>query len=495
MDKASSPWSLWYPGCRCRATTPGPASSPILQELHDPEKVERERQAIDRRRAEELARNSKVNGNWARAASQVIGNRNENPRGTVFERISRQKAHVSERLGKNPDKAPQGWMRLMLGFTFGSTLAADEVYPYKLGDYIVIADKKLAADEVYPYKLGDYIVIADKKDDLPQSSGSAFIAEARGSQVASSNREPRQRIGHGGSQAPRRQTVDSKVSDWVNHIPVGLIRTWDELGLRFLEHFAGNCRPKKHFTHLASVRQKHGESLKNFLIRWRKESREVEGTDDKSRLAMFTAALQDGLLHTDLTTHPPDTFEEAMVRAGRYVTLEERKEEKKEKTPKEEEKAGNKKPLKNKKQSFPDGPKGTSPGTSEKHKSANPVFTLPVAEVMAHAAQQGLMTYLTYSQKVCNVEDTGKWCAYHRKNDHNIEDCYTLKNEMARLIRRGHLKKFVQDGDAGNPGNAQNGKRRDKEVAQAEAREKRHIGLEDEEEDSEPAPPEETPRV
>ncbi|VFQ93968.1 unnamed protein product [Cuscuta campestris] len=229
------------------------------------------------------------------------------------------------------------------------------------------------------------------------------------------------------------QTVDSKVADWVNHIPDGSIRTWDELGLRFLEHFAGNCRPKKHFTHLAPVRQKHGESLKNFLVRWRKESREVEGTDDKSRLTMFTTALQDGLLHTDLTTHPPDTFEEAMVRAGRYVTLEERKEKKKEKTPKEKEK-------------------------------------------------QGLMTYPTYSQKVCNVEDTGKWCAYHCKNDHNTEDCYTLKNEMAMLIRRGHLKKFVQDAYGGNPGNAQNGKRREGQVAQAEAREKRHIGLEDEEE-------------
>ncbi|VFQ60766.1 unnamed protein product [Cuscuta campestris] len=84
------------------------ASFPILQELHDPEEVERERQAVARRRAEELARNSKVNGDWAKAASQVVGNGNENPR---VERISRQKAHVSERLGKNPDKVPQGWIR------------------------------------------------------------------------------------------------------------------------------------------------------------------------------------------------------------------------------------------------------------------------------------------------------------------------------------------------------------------------------------------------
>ncbi|VFQ92259.1 unnamed protein product [Cuscuta campestris] len=87
------------------------ASSPILQELHDPEEVERERQAVARRRTEELTQNSKVNGDWAKAASQVVGNGNGNPRGTVFERISRQKAHVSERLGKNLEKAPQGWVR------------------------------------------------------------------------------------------------------------------------------------------------------------------------------------------------------------------------------------------------------------------------------------------------------------------------------------------------------------------------------------------------
>ncbi|VFQ86055.1 unnamed protein product [Cuscuta campestris] len=373
------------------------ASSPILQELHDPEEVERERRAIDRRRVEELARNNKVNEGQAKDPSRIFGDGHKNPRGSVFERISRQKAHISERLGKNPEKAPQGWIRPQASQGFKMPFV-----------------KRYDGESDPQEHINSYVQVMIAVDASDALMCRCFF-----------------------------QTVDSK---------------------------------------------KHGESLKNFLIRWRKESREVEGTDDKSRLAMFTVALQDGLLHTDLTTHPPDTFEEAMVRAGRYVTLEERKEEKKEKTPKEEEKSGTKKPFKNKKQGFPDGPKGANPGTSEKHKPANPVFTLPVAEVMAHAAQQGLMTYPTYSLKVCNVKDTRKWCAYHRKNDHNTEDCYTLKNEMARLIRRGHLKKFVQDGDAGSPGNAQNGKRRDKEVAQAEAREKRHIGLEDEEEDSEPAP-------
>ncbi|VFQ69607.1 unnamed protein product [Cuscuta campestris] len=387
------------------------ASSPILQELHDPEEVERERQAIARRYAEEMARNNRANGDRTRAVSQVIGNGNDNLRGTVFERISHQRAHVSERLGKNPDKAPQGWVRPK-----ASQVASSNREPRQRAGRggsqtpvrsLVVLDEEEVQSQVRvpaPQRLGPpQVPEAGEFQDLRQQLQEMQRKMYRG----------RVMIAVDASDALMcwcfLQTVDSKVADWVNHIPVGSIRKWDELRLQFLEHFAENCRPKKHFTHLASVRQKHGESLKNFLIRWRKESREVEGTDDKSRLAMFTAALQDGLLHTDLTTHPPDTFEEAMVRAGRYVTLEERKEEKKEKTPKEEEKVGNKKPFKNKKQGFPDGPKGTNPGTSEKHKSANPAFTLPVAEVMAHAAQQGLMTYPTYSQKVCNVADTGKW--------------------------------------------------------------------------------------
>ncbi|VFQ81979.1 unnamed protein product [Cuscuta campestris] len=437
-------------------------------------------------------------GSYLHRIEAIFGNGNGNPRGTVFERISHQRAHVSERLGKNPDKAPQGWVRLQTSHVASSNREPQQQTgrggsQAPTQPLVVLEEEEVQSQARVPMaqRLGPQVPEAGEFQDLRQqiqemqrkiNRGRVFTTQTNTPLAPEIFAKPYPQ----GFKVPffRRYDGESDPQEHINsYVQQGRGlgeshsgRIDPDLGLRFLEHFARNCRPKKHFTHLASVRQKHEESLKNFLVRWRKESREVEGTDDKSRLAIFMAALQDGLLHTDLTTHPPDTFEEAMVHAGRYVTLEERKEEKKEKTPMEEEKAVNKKSFKNKKQGFPDGLKGTKPGTSEKFKSANPVFTLPVAEVMAHAAQQGLMTYPTYSQKVCNVEDTGKWCAYHRKNDHNTEDCYTLKNEMARLIRRGHLKKFVQDGDGGNPGNAQSGKRREGHVAQAEAREKRHTG-------------------
>ncbi|VFQ91648.1 unnamed protein product [Cuscuta campestris] len=292
------------------------ASTPILQELHDPEEVERERQAIARRQAEELARNNRANGDQTRAVSQIVGNGNGNPRRTVFERISHQRAHVSERLGKNLNKAPQGSVRPQTSQVASSnreprqqTGRGGSQAPMRPLVVLDEAEVQCQARVAVMQCLGPQVPEAGEFQDLRQQ-----IHEMQ-------RKMNRVMIAMDASDALMclcfLQTVDSKVADWVNHIPARSIRTWDELGLRFLEHFAGNCRPKKHFTHLALVRQKHGESQKNFLVRWRKESREVEGTDDKSRLAMFTAALQDRLLLTDLTTHPLDTFEEAMVRAGR----------------------------------------------------------------------------------------------------------------------------------------------------------------------------------
>ncbi|VFQ63992.1 unnamed protein product [Cuscuta campestris] len=299
----------------------------LFQELHDPEEVERERQAIDRRRAEELARNNKVNEGRAKDASRIVGDGNENPRGSVFERISRQKAHVSERLGKNPEKAPQGWIRPQASPVASSNREPRQRNGRGASQVLVWSVMDLEEDEVQSQarvpaqrRLGPPVPEAGEFQDLRQqiqemqrkiNKGRVFTTRTNTPLAPEIFLEPYPQgfkmpfvKRYDGESDPQEhinsyvqvmiavdasdalmcrcflQTVDSKVVDWVNHIPAGSIRTWDELGLRFLEHFAGNCRPKKHFTHLASVRQKQGESLKNFLIRWRKESREVEGTDD-----------------------------------------------------------------------------------------------------------------------------------------------------------------------------------------------------------------------
>lgn len=40
--------------------------------------------------------------------------------------------------------------------------------------------------------------------------------------------------------------------------------------------------------------------------------------------------------------------------------------------------------------------------------------------------------------------DTGAWCEYHRGRGHDTDNCYALKNEIEKLIRRGLLKQYVK---------------------------------------------------
>lgn len=40
-----------------------------------------------------------------------------------------------------------------------------------------------------------------------------------------------------------------------------------------------------------------------------------------------------------------------------------------------------------------------------------------------------------------------KWCEYHRAVVHDTNDCYTLKHEIEKQIKTGHLGRFVKRND------------------------------------------------
>ncbi|XP_019157170.1 PREDICTED: uncharacterized protein LOC109153761 [Ipomoea nil] len=103
----------------------------------------------------------------------------------------------------------------------------------------------------------------------------------------------------------------------------GSLGSFQDLATGFITDFLRGRRRKKHFTHLASVKQGEDETLTEFLARWRKEEAEGEDMDDRSAMVMFIAALRAGELCKSLRRKAPGSYATLMMKADRYAEAEE----------------------------------------------------------------------------------------------------------------------------------------------------------------------------
>ncbi|VFQ93639.1 unnamed protein product [Cuscuta campestris] len=176
-------------------------------------------------------------------------------------------------------------------------------------------------------------------------------------------------------------TLEGQACEWFHKLPKGSIDKWSDLAHKFLEHFASSRRQKLPFSHLLNVKIRKGEQLLEFINRWEKEARDVQGADDHALIAMLQAALPQGDVRKELRRNPLSTYQEMLARA-KYLALEEEEDEP---------------PVRKEKKSGP-----------------------PVAE-----------------GKKRKDYDAPKYCEYHRNSTQNTSECVTLKKEMEQLIARG----------------------------------------------------------
>ncbi|VFQ77657.1 unnamed protein product [Cuscuta campestris] len=102
----------------------------------------------------------------------------------------------------------------------------------------------------------------------------------------------------------------------------GTIDDWDTLAERFLTHFAANRRQRLPYSHLLNICIRKGEKVRDFIVRWEKEARDVHGADDQALVAMFQAALPRGEVRKELRKNPPPTYQETLARA-KFLASEE----------------------------------------------------------------------------------------------------------------------------------------------------------------------------
>ncbi|VFQ71993.1 unnamed protein product [Cuscuta campestris] len=183
-------------------------------------------------------------------------------------------------------------------------------------------------------------------------------------------------------------TLEGQACEWFHKLPKRSIDKWSDLAHKFLEHFASSRRQKLPFSHLLNVKIRKGEQLREFINRWEKEARDVQGADDQEMLAR-----------------------------AKYLALEAEDDEP---------------PVRKEKKSGPPVAEGKK--RKDYGKGPNPTG-YHANRHLVHAVQS--LPAPPHSRESYGVQEAPKYCEYHRNSTHNTSECVTLKKEMDQLIAKG----------------------------------------------------------
>ncbi|GFZ13609.1 hypothetical protein Acr_23g0019940 [Actinidia rufa] len=190
-----------------------------------------------------------------------------------------------------------------------------------------------------------------------------------------------------------------------------------------------SCRNRqKNASHLFIVHQKETESLKDFVKRFNQAILEVEDPSDKVIIMAMMEGLRPGPLFDSLSKNVPETLSALQSKTDKYIAAEE--EETRYKRPDRDPKRSNIR----------------RPSTPP----CRPDFILlplnaPVAQVLSKIKHEEFVKWPGKIKTDPLKRNMNKYCEFHRDHGHNTEDCFQLKEQIADLIKRGYLRKYVAD--------------------------------------------------
>nr|XP_025684547.1 uncharacterized protein LOC112785302 [Arachis hypogaea] len=191
--------------------------------------------------------------------------------------------------------------------------------------------------------------------------------------------------------------LDGPTLDWFCSLPAGSISRFRDISKPFEEHFAGSAIYLHDSDYLNTVKQGQHESLKDYMTRFTKIAMSILDLHPEVELHAIKSELRLGKFQESIAVAKPKTMAEFREKAKGQIDIKELRQARKRddiikeilnlKLIKPPRKAGN----------YPDS-KGT---------------------------------------------DRSKYCSFHQKHGHNIDDCVIAKDLLERLTRQGHLDKYI----------------------------------------------------
>ncbi|GFS36964.1 hypothetical protein Acr_00g0048940 [Actinidia rufa] len=185
----------------------------------------------------------------------------------------------------------------------------------------------------------------------------------------------------------------------------------------------------------------------------------LQGCSDEVMCKAFSATLKGparlrpGPLFDSLFKNVPETLSALQSKADKYIAAEELVEAKRRRRGKDDHK---RKEPDTRRADYREETRYKRPDRDPKRSSdrhprtppCRPEFTLPplnapVAQVLSEIKHEEFVKWLGKIKTDPQKRNRNKYCEFHRDHGHNTEDYFQLKEQIADLIKRGYLRKYV----------------------------------------------------
>ncbi|XP_017406206.1 uncharacterized protein LOC108319553 [Vigna angularis] len=218
---------------------------------------------------------------------------------------------------------------------------------------------------------------------------------------------------------------------WYNTLPPNIVDCFATEETLFRRQYTANRRQEITPTKLVNTKQENDKTLKAFMKRYNEVVRRVKDVNHTFIISNLPSCLRPGYFAEKIYVRPPKTMDELLERIDEFVRMEDMRSSRK----KQQQEA-----------SACSSEKGKVPRS--KDFSRTPRFTYyttlnaPRAEILNEALNVDLLSV----KNVVTPRNTDgrKHCQYHQNREHTTQECVTLKDDLEKLIRERHLRKYVK---------------------------------------------------
>nr|GEU68219.1 hypothetical protein [Tanacetum cinerariifolium] len=189
---------------------------------------------------------------------------------------------------------------------------------------------------------------------------------------------------------------------WFDELPPESIDSYKDLKAAFLAYFMQQKKYGKDPVEIHDIKQKDGETIEDFMERFKVETERVKGAPECMRISGFMHGMNNPELTKRINEHVPKTMNEMMITTTTFIRGEAAAASKR---------------------------MGTRPGRTPKENLA---------------AEEGKFQQPPPMVTPLEKRSNNKFCDFYNDKGHNTDECMQLKKQIEELVRAGKLSHLIK---------------------------------------------------